>query len=182
MKLPGDDYCLICSSCMGSMVAGSSLLSAILDEQIEVYEDLQNDFYEETLGISSRVTNLSGFIGRLGWKAQVTNTMNFIAGATFNEVGLAHSRNYERKRTQLGACHRHQRRPERPAVYGPAGVQQLHRAAQTRERQPSGKSHLRKARLPNLSRRGRLHDGFRRFSAGDSDGRPLQRRQAPLPV
>jgi CxxC motif-containing protein (DUF1111 family) len=93
MGLLGDDYRLIRSSRMGSMVAGSGLLSAIPDEQIEAYEDRQNEFYADTLGISGRVANLSGFIGRLGWKAQVTDTMNFIAGATFNEVGLAHGRN-----------------------------------------------------------------------------------------
>ena len=49
---------------------------------IYLARDLQSDLYEETPGISGRFANLSGFIGRLGWKAQITDTMNFIVGTT----------------------------------------------------------------------------------------------------
>ena len=90
-----EGYRLTRTARVGNPIFGTGLLSAIPNDQIKAYAYAQRQSkLAQALNITGRVHYLDGgFIGRLGWKAQVPSTLNFIAGATVEEVGLAHNRN-----------------------------------------------------------------------------------------
>lgn len=101
----GGGYRLIRTARVGNPIFGAGLLSAIPNAQIVAHATQQRQSeLARALGITGRVHYLDGgFIGRLGWKGQVPSTLNFIAGASVEEVGLAHNRNLVENRPNAAA-------------------------------------------------------------------------------
>lgn len=95
--LGSPDYRLVRTARVGNPIFGTGLLSAVPNSQIVGYAAAQRQNpTAQALGITGRVHYLDeshNVIGRLGWKAQVPSTLNFIAGASVEEIGLAHNRN-----------------------------------------------------------------------------------------